>query len=31
MADTEVGEMRDRTEEVPMRKVIVSEFMSLDG
>jgi dihydrofolate reductase len=31
MADTEVGKMQDRTEEVPMRKVIVSEFVSLDG
>jgi len=26
-----VGEMRDGAEEVPMRKVIVSEFVSLDG
>ena len=31
MANTEVGEMQDRTEEVPMRKVVVSEFVSLDG
>jgi dihydrofolate reductase len=31
MVDTEVGEMQDRTEEVPMRKVVVTEFVSLDG
>jgi dihydrofolate reductase len=31
MADTVVGEMQDRMEEVPMRKVVVSEFVSLDG
>jgi hypothetical protein len=31
MADTEAGEMRDQTKEVPIRKVIVSEFVSLDG
>jgi hypothetical protein len=31
VADTEVGKMQDRTEEVPMRKVTVSEFVSLDG
>jgi dihydrofolate reductase len=31
MADTEVGEMQVRTEEVPMKKVVVSEFVSLDG
>jgi dihydrofolate reductase len=31
MADTEVGEMQVRTEEAPMKKVVVSEFVSLDG
>ena len=31
MADTEAGEMQDPTEDVPMRKVVVSEFVSLDG
>jgi len=31
MADTEVGGVQDRTEGVPMRKVVVSEFVSLDG
>jgi dihydrofolate reductase len=31
MADTEAGEMQDPTKEVSMRKVVVSEFVSLDG
>jgi len=31
MADTEAGEMPDPTKEVSMRKVVVSEFVSLDG
>jgi hypothetical protein len=31
MAGTEVSEMQDRTEKIPMRKVVVSEFVSLDG
>jgi dihydrofolate reductase len=31
MAGTEASEMQDRTKEVPMRKVVVSEFVSLDG
>jgi hypothetical protein len=31
VADTEVGGMQDRTEEVSMRKVVASEFVSLDG
>jgi dihydrofolate reductase len=31
MADSEAGEMQDQTEDVAMRKVIVSEFVSLDG
>src|ERR671939_849755 len=31
MADTEVGGVQDRTEGVPVRKVVVSEFVSVDG
>jgi dihydrofolate reductase len=31
MADTEAGEMQDRTKEVSMRKVVASEFVTLDG
>ena len=31
MADREAGEMQDPTKEVSMRKVVVSEFVSLDG
>ena len=31
MADTEAAEMQDQTEEVPMRKVVASELVSLDG
>jgi dihydrofolate reductase len=31
MADREAGEIQGRTTEVPMRKVIVSEYVSLDG
>jgi dihydrofolate reductase len=31
MDDTAAGEMQGRTEEVSMRKVIASEFVSLDG
>jgi dihydrofolate reductase len=31
MADPEASEMLDRTEEVPMRKVVAVELMSLDG
>jgi dihydrofolate reductase len=31
MADTEASELQDRTREVSARKVIVSEFVTLDG
>src|SRR5215207_3215630 len=31
MADTEASEVQDRTKEVSVRKVIVSEFVALDG
>jgi dihydrofolate reductase len=31
MADTEAGEMQDPTKEVSIRKIVVSEFVSLDG
>jgi dihydrofolate reductase len=31
IAETHDGEVQDRTEEVPMRKVVASEFVSLDG
>src|SRR5215217_2569396 len=31
MADTEAGGVQDRTEGVPVRKVVVSEFVSVDG
>jgi dihydrofolate reductase len=31
MADTEADEMQDPTKEVSMRKVIASEFVTLDG
>src|SRR5215213_4782570 len=31
MAATEVGGVQDRTEGVPVRKVVVSEFVSVDG
>jgi dihydrofolate reductase len=31
MADTESGEMQDRAKEISMRKVVASEFVSLDG
>ena len=30
-ADREAGEMQGPTTEVPMRRLIVSEFVSLDG
>jgi hypothetical protein len=31
MADTEAGEMQDRTKEAPMRKLTAGLFVSLDG
>src|SRR5215210_3777034 len=31
MADAEVGGVQDRTEGVPVKKVVVSEFVSVDG
>jgi dihydrofolate reductase len=31
IADTESGEMQDRTKEIAMGKVVVSEFLSVDG
>jgi dihydrofolate reductase len=31
IADTESGEMQDRAKEISMRKVVVSEFLSVDG
>ena len=31
MADTEASEVHDRTKEISVRKVVASEFVSLDG